>query len=94
MDPNKDKAELYRAVGCPQCNDRGYIGRLAVYELMPITEGIRRLAIQEPTSDQVRELAVAAGMKSMRDHAIEKVLAGLTTLEEARKQVLMSDIAS
>jgi type IV pilus assembly protein PilB len=93
MDPTV-KTQLYRAVGCSQCENRGYLGRLAVYELMPVTEEMRALAIRQPTSDQVRAVAIASGMKTMREHAIEKVLAGLTTLEEARKKVLMSEITS
>jgi type IV pilus assembly protein PilB len=94
FDPDKDRVELQRAVGCPQCGGRGYTGRLAVYEIMPIGEDIRRLALRSPSADQVREMAVAGGMRSMRDHAMDKVLAGLTTLEEVRKRVLISDFTS
>lgn len=94
MDPGEPSVELYRAVGCPHCDSRGYNGRLAVYELMTVDESIRRLAIQEPTSDQVRDLALNGGMKTMRQHAIEKVLSGLTTLDEVRKKVLMTDALS
>ena len=58
---------------------------------MPVTEGMRRLTLEKPTADQVRELAVAAGMKTMREHANEKILAGLTTLVEVRRKVFIED---
>lgn len=90
----KEKVQLYRPVGCVHCANRGYAGRMAVYELMPVTEEMRRLSIQRPTADQVRDLALKAGMRTMRQHAAEKVLEGQTTLEEVRKKVLMTDIAA
>ncbi|OFX15807.1 MAG: hypothetical protein A2Z18_10745 [Armatimonadetes bacterium RBG_16_58_9] len=82
---------FHKALACDRCNHTGYSGRLAVFELMPVTEDMRRLTIQSPTADQVRELAVAAGMKNMRDHATEKILAGLTTFEEVKRKVFIGD---
>ncbi|MHB9035238.1 MAG: GspE/PulE family protein [Armatimonadota bacterium] len=85
------RAEFYKPVGCPQCNMRGYLGRLAIFELMPVNEEMRRLALQNPTADQVRDVALAAGMKTMKQHAIEKILAGLTTIDEVRRKVFVED---
>jgi type IV pilus assembly protein PilB len=85
------KLELYKPLGCSQCDKRGYSGRMAVFELMPVTDEMRRLTIEKPTADQVRELALAAGMKTMREHANEKILAGLTTLDEARRRVFIEE---
>lgn len=85
----EDEAEFYSAGGCGACSGRGYSGRMAVFELMIVNEAIRRLTIQSPTADQVRELALAAGMKTMKQHAAEKVLAGMTTLEEVKRKILV-----
>lgn len=85
------KIEFHRPVGCNQCNMLGYSGRMSVFELMPVNDEIRRLAIKTPTADQVRDLALAEGMKTMREHAIEKILAGLTTVEEVRRKVFMDE---
>jgi len=87
------QAQFYRASGCSTCNMRGYSGRIAVFELMPVTEDLRRLAINKPTADQVKSLALEAGMRTMRDHAAEKVLAGLTSIDEIRRKVFVSDDA-
>lgn len=85
------KGEFFRAVGCNQCNSRGYAGRLPVFELMPVNEDMRRLTILRPTADQVRDIAIAAGMKTMKEHAVEKVLAGLTTFDEVKRKVFIGD---
>lgn len=87
------QAQFYRASGCSTCNMRGYSGRIAVFELMPVTEDLRRLAINKPTADQVKSLALESGMRTMRDHAAEKVLAGLTSIDEIRRKVFVSDDA-
>jgi len=89
MQDRQGEVEIYKPVGCPQCDNRGYAGRNSIMEIMPVNEQMRRLTLSNPTGDQVRELAAAAGMKSMSAHAIEKVLAGLTTLDEARRKVFM-----
>ncbi len=89
--PCFEKIEFHAPAGCSQCAGRGYAGRTGVFELMPMTEDLRRLALRRPTSDQVRESAVAAGMKSMWDDAADKVLAGVTSLEEARRKVLIDE---
>jgi type IV pilus assembly protein PilB len=91
MEEMDGQAEFYKPVGCPQCNMRGYAGRLAIFELMPVNEEMRRLALHNPTADQVRDVALSAGMKSMKQHAIEKILAGLTTIDEVRRKVFVED---
>jgi len=83
------KVEIYRPVGCSHCDNRGYTGRIPILELMVVNEEMRRLTIEKPTADQVRELAVRSGMKTMREHAVEKILAGLTSLDEARRKVFI-----
>ncbi len=84
------EVEFFKAVGCNRCNN-GYSGRMAVFELMTVNEEIRRLTLKSPTSDQVRNVAMQAGMRNMRDHAADKILAGLTSLEEVRRRVFVGD---
>ena len=91
LEDMEGQAEFYKPVGCPQCNMRGYSGRLAIFELMPVNEELRRLALKNPTADQVRDVATTAGMKSMKQHAVEKIVAGLTTIDEVRRKVFVED---
>jgi type II secretory ATPase GspE/PulE/Tfp pilus assembly ATPase PilB-like protein len=58
---------------------------------MRVNDEIRRLTLQMPTADQIRESAVRAGMKTLRESAVEKVLAGITTLDEARRKVFFEE---
>jgi type IV pilus assembly protein PilB len=88
------KAVFHKPVGCDQCDHRGYTGRTPVIELMPVGEHLRALTITSPSSDQVREAAIATGMRTMKDHAIEKLLAGITSLEEVRRCVFIDEEAA
>lgn len=91
LEGQEGEVQFYKPTGCSVCNMRGYTGRIAVFELMPVSESIRRLTISTPTSDQVRELAVASGMRTMNQHAADKVLAGLTSIDEIRRKVFVGD---
>ncbi len=75
-------SELYRGVGCRECQGTGYRGRTGVFELMPISEGVRRLILQRASAGDVRELALQEGMLSLRRDGWRHVLAGRTTVEE------------
>ena len=85
--------QFYKPTGCSVCNMRGYTGRIPVFELMPVSESIRRLTINSPTSDQVRELAVRDGMRTMKQHAADKIIGGLTSVDEVRRKVFVGDDA-
>jgi type IV pilus assembly protein PilB len=67
----------------------GYRGRTGVFEVLEITDSLRELVARESTSDDLRNLARQEGMQPIVDHAILKVLAGITTLEEAVQVVLL-----
>jgi general secretion pathway protein E len=73
---------LYRAAGCEKCHGSGYSGRTGLYEVLMITEDIRRLAIRNADSGQIKAAALAQGMRTLRDDGAHKVLCGITTLEE------------
>ena len=68
--------------GCDACEQRGYKGRMGIYELMLSDDLIRRQIRQRASAGEIRQLALAAGMKTLRQDGIEKVVAGLTDLSE------------
>ncbi len=75
-------ARIHKAVGCEKCNYKGYLGRTLIQELLVVTEEIRSLVMQRKDSGAIKKLAIEQGMKTFRDHGIEKVLNGITTVEE------------
>lgn len=91
LQDSEGEVQFYKPTGCSVCNMRGYAGRMAVFEVMPVGEEIRRLTISSPTADQVRDLALKTGMRTMREHAADKVLAGLTSIDEIRRKVFVGD---
>jgi type IV pilus assembly protein PilB len=78
---------LLRAVGCPACSQTGYRGRLAIHEVMVLTEEIERLIVSRASSDEIRRVAVEQGMITLRQDGLAKVEAGRTTLEEVSRVV-------
>jgi len=78
---------LFRAVGCSQCGSTGYRGRLAVHEVMLLTEEIDRLIVARAGSDEIRRVALGQGMVPLRQDGLDKVARGSTTLEEVSRVV-------
>ena len=72
----------YQGKGCTNCNDTGFRGRVALYEVMPIREEIRELILQGASANEVKREAIRLGMKSLRQAAITKLKEGVTTVEE------------
>jgi general secretion pathway protein E len=75
-------ATVFKAVGCNQCNQKGYLGRSLIQELMLINDDIRSLIMQRADGSTIKREAIKNGMITFRDHGIQKVLAGITTVEE------------
>lgn len=73
---------LFEPVGCEACAHTGFVGRVAIMEIMPMTDGIRSQVMRHATSGDIQKQAVAEGMLTMYEHGLRKVLAGTTTLEE------------
>ncbi|GIU89517.1 MAG: hypothetical protein KatS3mg010_0616 [Acidimicrobiia bacterium] len=78
---------LHRAVGCTACGRTGFRGRFAIHEVMPITEEIERLVIDQRSTEEIQKVAVMQGMLTLRDDGLRKVGQGLTTLEEVFRVV-------
>jgi type II secretory ATPase GspE/PulE/Tfp pilus assembly ATPase PilB-like protein len=75
---------LYRPLGCDHCLKTGYRGRAGIHELMTVSRGMRHLIQTGGRADDLQRLALSEGMRTLRQDGIEKVLAGVTTIEEVR----------
>jgi general secretion pathway protein E len=73
---------LYRPVGCEHCGDTGYSGRLAILEILMMSNEIRDLVLKRCDVGDIARLAAEQGMVTMRDDGLQKAVAGLTTIEE------------
>jgi type IV pilus assembly protein PilB len=73
---------FYHGGGCDRCKGRGYIGRAAIIEALPVSEAIRRLIIKRASAAVIKNQAMTEGMKTLRAIGIEKALEGVTTVEE------------
>ncbi|HOJ27732.1 MAG TPA: type II secretion system ATPase GspE [Spirochaetota bacterium] len=74
--------KLYRGKGCDKCINTGYLGRTGIYELLPVTNDIRKLIMEHADAVQIKEKAISNGMKTLLQDGVEKALQGITTLEE------------
>jgi type IV pilus assembly protein PilB len=74
--------KTYHGKGCSTCTDTGYKGRVALYEVMPVGEGIRELILQGGTADEIKRKAIETGMRTLRMAGLQKVREGFTTVEE------------
>lgn len=86
--PDSGRSAIFRATGCPQCNNTGYSGRRGIFEMMTVNEGLRRRIVNGADELVIREAAVTEGpeaerMVSLRRAALALALDGLTTTEEA-----------
>lgn len=73
---------FYQAVGCDECNQTGYKGRIALFELMSMSPGIAKLTMERADTSLLRKQAIADGMTLLLDDGIRKIKEGLTTIEE------------
>ncbi|GIW46048.1 MAG: type IV-A pilus assembly ATPase PilB [Candidatus Binatia bacterium] len=80
----------FHGAGCPTCNGSGYRGRIALYEVMPVSEEIRELVLNGASASEIKRTAVALGMKTLRMSGIQKLKEGLTTIHEVVR-VTMAD---
>ncbi len=74
--------KLFRGTGCPFCKNTGYYGRTSIYELIVLDEEIRALIISIASSNIIKDAAIKKGMKTLKDCGLEKVMQGITTIEE------------
>ena len=76
------KMMLPKIVGCEKCNNTGYLGRVAIYEVMPISEKISKLIVSKAAAYDIQKLAMEEGMLTMKQDGYVKVLEGVTSMDE------------
>jgi type IV pilus assembly protein PilB len=92
VSPDKREGILFsRGEGCQVCSQRGYKGRTGVFEVLRMTDKLKRLVMEGQSSLQIREAAVAEGMVLMKDCGLSKVLDGTTTPEEVMRVIYVED---
>lgn len=79
---------LFHPKGCPRCNNTGYKGRVGLYEVMLVSEAIERLTVERKSADEISRVAQAEGMVTLREDGIQKVLKGLTSVEEIGRVIV------
>ncbi|GAA1156762.1 GspE/PulE family protein [Nocardioides aquiterrae] len=86
-DPEAGLPTIYRAVGCSACSQTGFRGRMALHEVMTVTEDISRLAVSRASTDEIARVARDQGMTTLKNDGWRKVLQGRTSIEEILRVV-------
>jgi type IV pilus assembly protein PilB len=81
--------KMYKGRGCGACNGTGYKGRVGLYEVMEISEGIRDLIMVGATAVEIKRKALEEGMLTLRQSGLEKIRAGITTIEEVLRETVL-----
>src|SRR5688572_972566 len=84
----RGKVQFFKGKGCQTCNFTGMKGRVAIYEVMPISEPVRDMILKNASTAELRETARKEGMKTLREAGLYKVLEGTTTVEEVLRVTL------
>ncbi|MBI2612158.1 type II/IV secretion system protein [Candidatus Gottesmanbacteria bacterium] len=82
--PKKDSTSLsiYKGKGCSECNNTGYLGRVGIYEVLPVTDPIARMVLEHKSAADIVREAIVEGMIVMKQDGYLKVIEGITTIEE------------
>jgi type IV pilus assembly protein PilB len=79
---------FYKGKGCQTCNFTGMKGRVAIYEVMPVSAELRDMILRNATTAEILDVACSQGMKTLRQNALQKVIDGVTTVEEVLRVTL------
>jgi type IV pilus assembly protein PilB len=85
---DRDEVTVYRAAGCPRCNSTGYKGRMGIYEIMLVSEALERLIVERKSADEIGRVARAEGMVALRQDGLQRVLQGMTSIEEISRVIV------
>jgi len=88
------KTTFFSNVGCDACNHTGYRGRTAIHELLDLSDNIREMIVERRPGSEVRRAAVAEGLTSLRESALKKVFAGVSTLHEINRVTFVEEISA
>jgi type IV pilus assembly protein PilB len=84
---DKGQVRLFKGRGCPVCYDSGYKGRIATHEILTVGSSLQKLMITSPSQDELAAYVKNAGMKTLFDDGMDRVLQGKTTVEEVARVV-------
>ena len=87
IDPGILGDTMYRAAGCPKCQNTGYRGRVGIFEMIKIDDDIRKMIVSRKDASYIRDACVKKGMKTMFDDGLEKVRKGITTIDEVLRVI-------
>jgi type IV pilus assembly protein PilB len=88
ISPDEPLPTLYRPIGCAACSKTGYKGRLALHEVMVVSEAVERLAVEHASAETIAHTAREEGMVTLRRDGLAKVALGVTSLEEIFRVVV------
>jgi type II secretory ATPase GspE/PulE/Tfp pilus assembly ATPase PilB-like protein len=88
----KENIAVYEPAGCRLCKFTGHLGRTAIYEILPVSEGIQRLILERASAHVIRSKAVEEGMVPLRQIGWKKIRQGLTTPDEVVRVTLQEGI--
>ena len=88
MNGQSEPPKLFKAVGCSTCAGTGYKGRMALHEVMPVTEELERCVVEGASSEVAKKVAIEQGMLTLREDGMAKVLAGKTSIQEILRVVV------
>ncbi|MCA1592924.1 MAG: GspE/PulE family protein [Acidobacteria bacterium] len=83
---------FYMSVGCDACNHTGYRGRTAIHELLNLSDNIREMIIERRPGSEVRRAAESEGLRSLRESALQKIFAGVSTLHEINRVTFVEEV--
>ena len=85
---DEDMPKLFKAVGCTTCASTGYKGRMALHEVMPVSEELEKLTVEGASSEVMKRVAIDQGMVTLREDGMSKVRSGLTSIQEILRVVV------
>jgi type II secretory ATPase GspE/PulE/Tfp pilus assembly ATPase PilB-like protein len=87
----KGSEKLYKAVGCQECNNTGYSGRIGIYEVLKLNEEIRDTIINDPNSDKILEIAKKGDFHLMVEDGVKKLKEGIIDIKELIKVIAIKE---
>ena len=82
---DSDTIEVFKGKGCPACKFSGYRGRTGIHEVILMNNTLREMVIERASSQQIKKKAIECGMRTLRQDGWDKILQGITTIEEVMR---------
>ena len=78
--------------GCDYCNNTGYSGRMAIFEIIVMDDDIREIIMNQGSTQAIREAAMRKGMRTLRDSGLLAIYDGVTTIEEVVRETILAEV--